>query len=367
MTRIFPPVAQADHDNGPTTDADSFDQLHAPASLSRQSVHLEPHPGGWLITVSSPVETGKLQLLLPQNRAESAKIVCDTRNESTFLPFDDLYRGGYYAEAASVAEHELESARHSGRKGSVDCGNQATPADTNQLLVKKLHQVAKASQRKGEYERAEAAATEAIAICETAPHEFGLDLIRLEHLRLCIRYFHRASDDASTLDSRREMDQLRKRSEELLGACHPETARIMTSQARLLVSEFSYYEAEDLLKEAIRIQTQTLGDESLEVSESLLELAKLNAFQEKHDEAETEYRKSLAIREKICGPDHPDVADVLFHYTDFLIYNRGDTARAGSFLRRAMSIWSQTIGLDHSLVVKESGFIQKVLAVNADT
>ena len=163
------------------------------------------------------------------------------------------------------------------------------------------------------------------------------------------------------------MDCLRQRSEQLLGLEHPETARIMTSQARLLISDFSYSEAEALLNEAIRIQSAALGENSLEVSESLLELARLNAFEEKNDLADAGFRRVLSIREAKCGPDHPDVADVLFHFTDFLIYNRGDGAQAGSLLRRAMKIWSETIGLDHSSVVKESGFIRKVLAVDTES
>ena len=32
-----------------------------------------------------------------------------------------------------------------------------------------------------------------------------------------------------------------------------------------------------------------------------------------------------------------------------------------------MKIWSETIGLDHSSVVKESGFIRKVLAVDTES
>ena len=362
MTRIFPTQPEADHDQPFSNEI--IDRLHETASLSRQAIQLEVQPDGWLITVSSPVETGTVQLHVPMNRAEPAKVISDTRRESTFLPFATLFKGGHYAEASYVAETELEAVRPAATGDSPDASMAISPPF--RLLVEKLSQVAFASHKKGDYDRAESAATEAIALCERAPKDYAEVLIPLLHLKLSIRSFHRVSDDTSTQDSLREMERLRKRSEELLGAAHSETARIMTSQARLVISEFSYYEAEDLLNRAIQIHSQARGDESHEVSEALLELAKLNAFQEKHDDAEAGFRRVLAIREKVCGPEHPDVADGLFHYTDFLIYNRGDGQRAGSLLRRAMTIWSNSIGLDHSLVVKESGFIQKVLAVKTD-
>ena len=322
-----------------------------------------------MLTIDSVVETGKVEVFVPQDRNQPASIVSDTRGQSVFRPFDQLFAEGHFAEAAIVAERELQAARESDRMRTQTSSETSSPHPApgqSKTLVSKLLNVAIANQRSGRFDQAQVAADEAVAICEAFPDEFAETLIRLLHLRLCLRFFNQAVDESSTQDPRREMESLRRRSEQILGNDHPQTARIMVSQARLLMSEFSYYDAEDLLKEAIQIQLNAPSTGGLDRSESMLELARVSAYLEKHELADEGFQNVLALRESICGPDHPDVADVLFHYTDFLIYNRGDGARAGSLLRRAMKIWSETIGLDHSTVVKESGFIRKVLAVDAE-
>lgn len=372
MLRLWPvPVHVHDQDDRESSSGIA-DRLLETAGLARQGLKLESQSGGWLITVDSPVETGQVQLFVPQNRDEPARIVADTRGASQPEPFDRLFSEGHYAEAGIVAERELQSVREAVASEMTELSGDR-PAVTREFavsssgrsLVRALQQVAAACLRNGNYERADTAIGEAIAICERAPDEYSSLLARLLHDRAATMYLHRSADEEGLLAVQREFAQVAARMEQLVGQDHPEMARVMTSRARLLISEFSYVEAEDLLTAALQIRTQALGADHPEVAESLLEMARLHAYREDHSEADELFRKAIAIREAHCGPHHPDVAEALFHYTDFLMYNMQDRVQAGPLMRRALAIWESTIGLDHALVSRETGFIQKVLSPQA--
>ena len=72
-----------------------------------------------------------------------------------------------------------------------------------------------------------------------------------------------------------------------------------------------YAEAEPLYKRSLAIREKALGPEHPDVAKSLDNLAQLYDSQRKYAEAEPLYKRSLAIREKALGPEHPDVAKSL--------------------------------------------------------
>ncbi|MEI8016765.1 MAG: tetratricopeptide repeat protein [Schlesneria sp.] len=369
MLRVWPPIHPEEDHEGSHSDAEASIMLPECASLPRQAMHLDAQSGGWVITIDSAIETGKIEFFIPQNRNEAVRIISDTRAESKKLPFERLFSQGYYAEAVLAAEEKLQELRDSitaSERDSKSGGIQDLTSVRSHALVQTLRQIVAASLRSGNYERLESAANEALAVCQQAPTDYAESLVRILHDRVYGRYLYRCRDEESAIEVRRELTTARQRAEQLLGREHSETARIMTTQARLLISDFSYPEAEDLLSEAIRIRTRLLGSEHADVSESLLEQARLNAYREDHDEADEGFQRAIAIREAQFGLHHPDVAEALFHYTDFLIYNRRDTAKAGPLLRRALSIWDATIGLEHSPAARDSEFIRKVLSVDTD-
>ena len=367
--RVWPPKREEDDYEANSSDAETSFNLPECASLPRQAIHLDAQPDGWMITVDSAIETGKIVVFIPQNRNEPATIVSDTRAQSKKFPFQQLISQGHYAEAAMAAEEKLQELRDSittydrdSKSGAI----QNPVSAQSHALVETLRQIVVANLRNANYERMESAAIEALAICQQAPSAYAETLVRILHDRAYGRYLYRCRDEESAIEIRRELASARQRAEQLLGRDHPETARIMTTQARLLISDFSYPEAEDLLAEAIQIRTRFLGSEHVDISESLLELARLNAYREDHDEADEGFQKAIAIREAQYGLYHPEVAEALFHYTDFLIYNRRNGAKAGPLLRRALSIWDETIGLERSPAARDSEFIRKVLSENAD-
>jgi tetratricopeptide (TPR) repeat protein len=72
-----------------------------------------------------------------------------------------------------------------------------------------------------------------------------------------------------------------------------------------------YSEAEELLLRSLAIREKTFGLDHPDTVKSLDNLSKLYQEQGKYAEAESLYRQELAIYEKILGPEHPAVATIL--------------------------------------------------------
>ncbi len=71
---------------------------------------------------------------------------------------------------------------------------------------------------------------------------------------------------------------------------------------------------------------------------SLNNLAKLYRAQGRYAEAEPLYKRSLAIREKALGPEHPNVATSLENYANLLRETGRTAEEAGKMEARAKTI-----------------------------
>ena len=98
-----------------------------------------------------------------------------------------------------------------------------------------------------------------------------------------------------------------------------EDARSRSSRCRgfaeqsgeLLRRSRPYADAEPLYKRSLAIREKALGPDHPAVAAALNNLALLYHQQGRHADAEPLYRRSLAIREKAFGPDHPDITNSL--------------------------------------------------------
>ena len=70
-------------------------------------------------------------------------------------------------------------------------------------------------------------------------------------------------------------------------------------------------DAESLYRRSLAIREKALAPEHRHVALSLNKLAELYQNQGRYAEAEPLYRRSLAIREKALAPEHPHVARTL--------------------------------------------------------
>jgi class 3 adenylate cyclase/tetratricopeptide (TPR) repeat protein len=188
---------------------------------------------------------------------------------------------------------------------------------------------------------------------------------------------------------------LRPLAEQLVGICeqqfgseHPQTARVLTNLACVMLMQSTAAQAEPLLQRAIAIQKRHLPDQhpdlavtlaalggyfsgrgdlaaaepyfrqALEIRERALgtdhvltlgsmdHLAKAVLELGRLDEAETLSRRILAAHESTLGPDHPDTAFALTTLGEVLA-KRGDPGTAEALIRRALAIQQVKLPPDH--------------------
>src|SRR5262249_12667486 len=96
-------------------------------------------------------------------------------------------------------------------------------------------------------------------------------------------------------------------------------------------------EAEPLYRRSLALREKALGPDHPEVGTSLNNLASLYRSQGRYAEAEPLYRRSLALYEKALGPDHPGVG-MSFSNLAWLALARNDLALAAEHWRRSSAI-----------------------------
>lgn len=105
-------------------------------------------------------------------------------------------------------------------------------------------------------------------------------------------------------------------------------------------------QAEPLYKQVLAIREKVLGSDHPNVASSLNNLALLYDSQGRYSEAEPLVLRSLAIREKVLGPDHPRTAQSLNNLA--LLYDhQGRYSEAEPLYHRALVIREKVLGSDH--------------------
>jgi tetratricopeptide (TPR) repeat protein/CHAT domain-containing protein len=110
-----------------------------------------------------------------------------------------------------------------------------------------------------------------------------------------------------------------------------------------------YAEATKVAERLLAIREKVLGPEHTDVARSLNNLAEVYRAQGRNAEAEPLYRRSLAIREKALGLEHPDVAIVLDNLAE-LYRAQGRYADAVPLYRRSLAIVENALGSEHPRV-----------------
>ncbi len=124
---------------------------------------------------------------------------------------------------------------------------------------------------------------------------------------------------------------------EKFGEQDPRLAISLNNLAALYDTRGKYVRAELLYRRALAIREKVLGPEHLDVATSLNNLAALYLGQGKYAEAEPLYQRALAIKEKTLGPEDPEVALILGNYATLLrVLNR--RAEAKKMKARAKAI-----------------------------
>jgi CHAT domain-containing protein len=107
-----------------------------------------------------------------------------------------------------------------------------------------------------------------------------------------------------------------------------------------------YAKAEPLHKEALRIRQKVFGPEHPEVAQSLNNLALLYKKMGEYAKAEPLYQESLRIRQKVLGSEHPDTAESLNNLASLYEY-MGEYAKAEPRYQEALEIFRERLGPEH--------------------
>jgi len=108
-----------------------------------------------------------------------------------------------------------------------------------------------------------------------------------------------------------------------------------------------YAQALPLFQRGLAIREKVLGQEHPDVATSLNNLALLYQEQGKYAQALPLLQRSLAIREKVLGPEYPaDVAGGL-HNLATLYYTQGEYDKALPLYQRSLVIFEEALGKEH--------------------
>jgi CHAT domain-containing protein/Tfp pilus assembly protein PilF len=117
--------------------------------------------------------------------------------------------------------------------------------------------------------------------------------------------------------------------------------RALNDRVITLYGEGRYGEAVALAQKVLSTREKLLGPEHPDVAQALNNLAFLYAQQGRHTDAEPLYRRSLAINEKALGPDHPDGGLAL---SNLALPRYAD---AEPLYRRSLAIREKAFGSEH--------------------
>jgi tetratricopeptide (TPR) repeat protein len=117
--------------------------------------------------------------------------------------------------------------------------------------------------------------------------------------------------------------------EATLDHSHPIVANTPLNLGRLYATSLGRYaDAEALYLRALAIREKVLGYEHGDVAATLERLIELYQAQLRYEETDTLYRRALAIREKAFGPDHRLVGNLLWQMSLFYdAWGRAEEAR----------------------------------------
>ena len=123
-------------------------------------------------------------------------------------------------------------------------------------------------------------------------------------------------------------------------------AERLNQQVVQLYRQGKYNEAIPLAEKALAIREKVLGQEHPDVALSLNNLAMLYESQGNYTKAEPLLVRSLAIKEKVLGQKHPDVATSLNNLAG-LYESQGNYAKAEPLYLRSLAINEKVLGKEH--------------------
>jgi len=128
-----------------------------------------------------------------------------------------------------------------------------------------------------------------------------------------------------------------------------ESARLLNDAGHYCFERAQYAEAEVLFKQALAVRERVFGSKHQDVAMSLSNLAALYDHEGRPEEAEPLFKRALAIREQVPEPNHLDVALILNNLAAFYDSQRR-YLEAEPLYARSLIIREEVLGPDHPSV-----------------
>jgi tetratricopeptide (TPR) repeat protein len=151
-----------------------------------------------------------------------------------------------------------------------------------------------------------------------------------------------------------------QQAEQELGEVDPALAGLLDRQASLLQEIALYEEAETLFRRALAIDEASYGSDHPRVASILNNLASLLKDTNHLAEAESLMGRALAISEASYGPDHPEVA-IFLQNMALLFKATNRLAEAEPLYRRALAIDEASYGANHPHVAIKLNNLARLL------
>lgn len=241
---------------------------------------------------------------------------------------NELSRAGKYAEAAALAQGQVESLEKKLGPNNRDVGAA-------------LNNLAQVYGSQGKDADAEPLFKRSIAILEKT---VGLDSPEIASALNNLAALYQRQDRLA------DAEPLFKRAlaihEKSPGSGQTDLGQSLNNMATLYEKLGRHGDSEPLFKRALEIYQKAAGPEHPAVATLLNNLGQVDKVQGRYAEAEPLIKRSLAIREKVLGRDHPDVARSLNNLAD-LYERQGRYADALPLYQRAAAIREAALGANH--------------------
>jgi serine/threonine-protein kinase len=294
----------------------------------------------------------------------------------------DLYRlQGNYNESLAAYEEELSLHRKTGDElkiagslnnvglGYVDKGDFETaepyllealamhrrllPHETVQISAN-LNNLALMYHGAGDFKKAEPLFKEALAIEEKIFGNNHLQVaITLNNLALL---YQDSGDYMKAEPMYRRSLEIRR---EVLGRDNMVLSVSLGNLGSLLTDMGENNQAEVLLRNALEIDRKISGESAI-VATDLQNLAKVLKNKKHYQEAEQLCRESLALRHKLLGQDHPDVASSL-STLGIVIREQGRAAEAEQLFRESLQLRTKIFGKNHPATARTQAQLAEAL------
>ncbi len=194
----------------------------------------------------------------------------------------------------------------------------------------------------GAYEDAEPLLREGLAVLTKVQGEQNLETLKaMEDLGLNLFDQGQMAEAEQLLRHAVKLEQ-----QEVGEPPHPQFANLLNNLAYLLHARGENEEAGLLFQRSLEMNKKLLGDSHPTIAIGLNNLAFLQQDRGNYAEAERLYREAIAMNRELLGDKHPEIADGMMNLA-FVLHDKGDRDGAFRAARDSLSIYRQLFAGDH--------------------